>query len=442
MKHAKITAFTAAIGCLAGTSSGDIIITGSGADPVVTPGSASGKWIVTIDATTPQSSSVPRLTLTADSSDVIELLQINNSTSNNTHVELKIGGGLVKDPLAGIEAIVISNPATTRFGFHDLKFEGDLGVSGVGSTMTVNWAKYIQVGGDWYTNFVIDGSQTADNLSLVIDGDILEGGIYNNVGKFVDIQVQGVINGPTLDPIEIWSATEISYVRAYDMSEVRIGSQTAGFSGYTDIDFIQVWSGGDFVSSAAMTMDSLDYLNIGGDFDANLTVNSALSSTQASQIRGDFESTGVLSLPSNGLPGNFIINSAGTTGQFLGGIEVGSVTLNANYTTLSKDLGNGAAGAAPFNFHQFTGPLPASRADLDCNPFHTEYLAVGDCETVTDLDEAVIDHYGPVFVNGEGPHYRVEFLPAFTGGGPVWYDVTSQFEVDTAQTATTSPIET
>lgn len=435
-----VQALTAtAVGMVAANGVAAISITGSGATFSVTAGSAAGKWIVTINATTPQTSSVPRLTLSATASDVIELLQINNPMGVNTHVELKIGGGLVKDPLAGIEAIVITNPATTRFGFHDLKFEGDLGTPGSGSMMMVNWANYIQVGGDWYTNFVIDGSQPADQRSLVIDGDVLEGGIYNNVGKFEDIQVKGVINGPTLDPIEIWAKTSIEFVRADDMSEVRIGSQTAGFSGYTDVGFIQVLAGGDFVSSAPMTMDALGYLNIGGDFDADVTVNSALSSTQASQIQGDFEAAAILSLPTNGLPGNFIINAAGTTGQFLGDIEVGATILNANYTTLSKNLGAGAAGAAPFNFHQFTGPAPASRADLDCNPWHTEFIVVGDCEEVTSLNAAVIDHYGPVYADGSDPHYRIEFRPAFTApGNPTWYDVSAQFEVDTAATATSS----
>lgn len=429
------------VGSLAAHAGAAITITGSGASHSVTAGSAPGKWIVTIDATTPQTSgSVPRLTLSGASSDVIELLQINNSTAGNTHVELTIGGGLTQNPLAGIEDIAISNPATTRFGFHDLKFAGDLGVAGSGNTMTVNWANYIWVGGDWYANFVIDGNQTANQESLVIDGDILEGGIYNNVGRFKDIQVQGVISGPSLDPVEIWSATEIQYVRADDMSEVRIGSQTAGFSGFTEVGYIQVLGGGDFVSSAPMTMDSLDYLNIGGNFDADITVNSALSSTQASRIEGDFASTAILSLPSNGLPGSIRINAAGGSGQFLGDIDVGSTTINANYTTLSQDIGNGAAGAAPFNFHQFAGPLGSGDV-RDCNPFHTEFRAVDICDEPTRVDEVVIDHYGPVHTNGTGPYYRIEFRPAFLDpNGPTWFDVSSQFQVDTTRTSS-SPTE-
>lgn len=224
------------------------------------------------------------------------------------------------------------------------------------------------------------------------------------------------------------------------MSEVRIGSQTAGYSGFTSIGLIETTSG-DFESSATMMMNSLVGMNIDGDFDADVTIKNAMtSSSTLFRIGGSFATTAVLSLPANGLVGSIRINANGGSGQFLGDVKVGNTTLNTNYTTLSKDLGNGVAGAAPYNFHQFTGPLPSSRNDLDCNPFHTEFLAVGDCEAITDLNEAIIDHYGPVFVSGEGPHYRVEFLPAFfdPSTGPQWINVTDQFEVDESRTATAS----
>lgn len=160
----------------------------------------------------------------------------------------------------------------------------------------------------------------------------------------------------------------------------------------------------------------------------------------------------------DGLAGQIIVNAEMTGGDWNGSVRV-NTSLNASlplidlsptsatadevaphYKVLSHRLGGGAVGLAPFNFHQFTGPLPTSRNDLDCNPFHTEFLAVGDCETITDLNEAIIDHYGPVFVSGEGPHYRVEFLPAFfdPSTGPQWINVTDQFEVDESRTATAS----
>jgi hypothetical protein len=156
----------------------------------------------------------------------------------------------------------------------------------------------------------------------------------------------------------------------------------------------------------------------------------------------------------DGLKGQIIVNAEMTGGDWNGSVQV-NTGLNASqplidlspssanadqvaphYTILSHKLGGGAVGLAPFNFHQFTGPAPIDRGQLDCNPHHAEFIGVGPCGDVADLGQVVIDHYGPVFVSGTGPHYRVEFRAAFTGGGPAWVDVTDQFKVDTAQTAT------
>jgi hypothetical protein len=107
------------------------------------------------------------------------------------------------------------------------------------------------------------------------------------------------------------------------------------------------------------------------------------------------------------------------------------------YKALSHTFGGGAVGLAPFNFHQFTGPMPADPADLDCNPFHTQTIFVGNCEgDLPTLREVVIDHYGPVFASGTGDHYRVEFRPDYFPSD--WENVTHLFQVDETQTATTN----
>jgi hypothetical protein len=185
------------------------------------------------------------------------------------------------------------------------------------------------------------------------------------------------------------------------------------------------------------TPNPIGTVSIGGDFDADITFQGSMHPEMIYDIGGEYASTARFEWPANGLRGMVIVNSNNTGDAFLGTVDISSLTLTTDYTDLSSTFGGGSIGAAPFNFHQFTGPAPLDRNDLDCNPYHTEYLAVDACGDAPGLREAVIDHYGPVFVSGTGPHYRVEFRPAFTGGGPVWYDVTSQFEVDTAQTATT-----
>lgn len=157
----------------------------------------------------------------------------------------------------------------------------------------------------------------------------------------------------------------------------------------------------------------------------------------------------------DGLAGQIIVNAEMTGGDWNGSVRV-NTSQNASlplidlsptsatadevaphYKVLSHRLGGGAVGLAPFNFHQFTGPLPASRGDLDCDPFHQELLRVGDCEVVTALTKVDIEHYGPVFVRGAADQYRVEFQPAFFDiNGPFWFDVSDQFVVDTTFTAT------
>ncbi len=383
-----------------------------------------------------------------NTNDVIMAIDVFNTSGGNTILNINVSdgaGGMAS--IGAIEELYVHTPATTWVGFTDLKFTGDFGTPTGANVFTTGRADWIDVGGDWRMNFKInDTSGTSHNQSFIIRGDLLGGSIYNNIGNLHQLSVGGDIAGTSLNPIEIWAKGNIGPIVADSISEVRIGSQTAGFTGYSTVTSITTRTG-DFTSSFPMTMASLGNLNtdtamnIYGDFDADITINNAMaSSSTIYRIGGSLASTAVLSLPANGLLGNIIINANGGSGQFLGDIEVGATALSPNYATLSKDIGDGAAGKAPFNFHQFTGPLPGSRADLDCNPFHTEYIAVGACETVTDLDEAVIDHYGPVYAAGEGPHYRVEFLPAFFDPytGPVWTDVTPQFEVDATRTATAS----
>lgn len=108
------------------------------------------------------------------------------------------------------------------------------------------------------------------------------------------------------------------------------------------------------------------------------------------------------------------------------------------YKALSYELGGGAIGVAPFNFHQFTGPLGVN--DIrDCSPYHTEIVAVDQCDELTKIEEVIIDHYGPVYVNGTtGQHYKIEYRPNYLGTGPGgaggWVDVSDQFMVDTTFT--------
>ena len=337
--------------------------------------------------------------------------------------------------LGSVGRITVQDPTDTHVATTVVRFSGDLGDSAGGDTWDLASLPFIDIGGNLYADLIIDdrvnGTSTF-TTEITVGGSWLDGDLYKNTGNINVVRAVGSISGTSSDPIEIWSSGSINRVEAASMSEVRIGSQTAGYSGNTEIGKITTFTG-DFTSSFAMTIDELTDMDIAGDFDADITLLSAMPAAGDWRIGDTFASTAIISLPSLGLDGLFQINTENVGGQFLGDVEVGSITLAPNYEDLSSDIGDGAVGAAPYNFHQFEGPL--SSGDVrNCFPHHIEQIFVGSCEDVTSLDDVIIDHYGPIFVNGTGPHFRVEYRPDFLPGG--WTDVTSMFEVDTTKTDT------
>lgn len=338
--------------------------------------------------------------------------------------------------LDAVERITVENPSTTKVEIVNFNITGDVGAPG--TVIDVAGMTYINASGDMYADVIVDNqldSTSTPTNSITISGSWLDGGFYQNSGSIGVVDVGGDISGASIDPIEIWSKSSIGAIEADSITNARIGSQTNGFSGFSAVTSITTTSG-DFVSSAPMTMASLGGMNIDGDFDADITVNGPMSSSATTyRIGENFASTAILSLPANGLLGTILINTDNASGQFLGDIEVGSTVLSPNYTTLSSALGNGAAGLAPYNFHQFTGPAPSNRAELSCNPHHQESVQVGDCGDFDELNEVIIEHYGPIYavrVNGEqdtDPQFRVEFLTAIQPlpNGTPWENVTHLF---------------
>jgi hypothetical protein len=220
---------------------------------------------------------------------------------------------------------------------------------------------------------------------------------------------------------------------AESIDQLSVGEPTLGTATgiMVDLDASTVTNevilSGDFTSGSALLRDGLP---LGSVFQ--------IGQSLATGVVIEFEKN-PLDANDVGLQGQVVINQDAGSGTWNGTVQVNDgsaiTAVTPNYTTLSKDIGNGAAGAAPFNFHQFAGPMPASPADLDCNPWHTQTVAVGNCEGDLDtLCKVVIDHYGPVFVTGTGDFYRIEFRPDYFPSS--WADVTDQFEVDIIQTAT------
>jgi hypothetical protein len=333
-------------------------------------------------------------------------------------------------------------------------------------------------GGNLYADVYADDEITWVHFPSITSG--IYGDLVCSDGLIHSVATQGEIGTPT-DPITISGIGDTRLIStltggihaniSIDGNLRRVRNQGSDWTGTAFVTRIDDTSNPSASGAGFMTEASSEVLvdvRILEDWRTAIQ-SSGLGSGALFQIGRDLDDSVYLqSVPSpimppeafqfaalDGLKGQIIVNAEMTGGDWNGSVQVNTglngsqplidlspASANADqiaphYTILSHRLGGGAVGLAPFNFHQFTGPLPASRADLDCNPYHTEFLAVGACEEVTGLTHVDIEHYGPVFVRGATDQYRVEFRPAFTGGGATWTDVTGKFVVDTSFTATT-----
>ena len=338
--------------------------------------------------------------------------------------------------IGAVQNISAAGDANMFISLIDIK--GDLGVHGFFDSIQAKSIRELKVGGNCYSDIFATSTVIDDNpTSVQIDLDWVSGSYTNRSAPEIDfIRVGGSV-GSIGWPVFIWSATPILEIAIGDDFYGQIGDSFHNIAGHPDIDLIEI--GGDFIGGeyivgpASMTMNSLGDLVVGGDFDANVIISSAMPIDSFYYIGGTFASTASITLPADGLLGQIVINSGNTSDDWLGNVIVGSTTLAEDYTTLSYELGDGAVATVPFNFHQRTSaPASGLPADRDCNPFNTELVTV---TPVLPLDEVVISHYGPVYVDGAGEHFTIEFKSdIFTGGGASWVDVSDQFEVVSTNT--------
>lgn len=273
-------------------------------------------------------------------------------------------------------------------------------------------------------------------MNIFVSGDLIEANIINRHGGIAQLRVDGNATANGFSGTDIWSSGVIQLVKIDGSFAGRIGENGEGLSGHPDIEKILI--GDDFVGTTAMTMNSLETLEVDGNFDADVTVSSSMGSSGFYKVAGELASGASLDLPSDGLEGQVIVNSGDTSDLWSGDVVVGSITLVPNYTTLSSELGGGQVGIAPFNFHQRT-TAPGAGQTRDCEPYQGEVVMLpfdtGTNKNVP-LADVRIRHYGPVFADGSGPHFRVEFKSDVLPSS--WVDRTSLFEIDTDETATSA----
>ncbi|MEZ6164729.1 MAG: hypothetical protein R3B67_09870 [Phycisphaerales bacterium] len=402
----------------------------------------SNRWNVTIKQDSAGTCVV--LLDSTDSNDVINNITILDNTGLSLdQVILTIRKdqiAVARSSLLGVEAIDNLNPSGVYLDLRHIVIDGSIGSSSTMKTVEASTARTINIGGSLYANIIANnttsGSTSTDNISAIIDGSVVGAGIYNNSGDISSLTIGSSVQPSGGDYPEFWSSGSVGSIEISGSFEGRIGSNSEGFSGHPDVGDVLV--DGDFMGSSAMTMNSLDFLQVGGDFDADVTISAAMGMSGFYDIAGEMVSTAEISLPSDGLEGQIIVNSGDNSDTWDGDVVVGSTTLAPNYTTLSSELGGGQVGVAPFNFHQRT-TAPGTGESKDCDPHQSEVVtAAYDSGTKKNevIEDVRIRHYGPVYVNGSEEHFVVEFkadaLPSS------WVDRSSLFEVNTTDTATSA----
>lgn len=401
------------------------------------------EWNVTIDQV-----SLGGCLVLLDSNGTNDIIRsvtiINNSFLDIVTLTIrKNQGSVARSAIQGVERIDVLNPSGTILNLAHIAIDGDIGASGVTNYIEASTVGLVDIGGDLLGNIIIDDQVTSalgDLPTVQIDGDVVDSGIYNNTGDIGTINISGSVLKVGGGASEFWSSSHIQSVTVGSDFEGRIGSNSEGFAGHPDVG--DVFIGGDFTGTSAMEMQSLGNLSVGGDFNADVTINTAMGATSFYDIAGtlatDLPSGPQMSLPADGLVEQVVFNSGNTGDSWTGSVDVDGISLGVDYTNLSSEIGGGAVGLAPFNFHQRES-APGVGETRDCNPYQNEAVTIA---PLVSLNEVVISHYGSVYavVNGAEAQFRVEFRPDIVPFPqiPAWADKTSLFEIDTTQTGTSA----
>jgi len=306
-----------------------------------------------------------------------------------------------------------------------------------------NWGGTISSGGD-INNIVIGGvagvGLNASNQLVLSPGSISTSngasvatvtvgsdyvGSLSVDGNLNDCQINGAIF--SLNPSNAVIPADVTVngtVTFFDVGNA-VNLTNTDISAIADIDFNTVAPAGVII------MD--------GDFaSGDLSLTNGLPQNAFVGVGGEVDSTVALNLPPDGLVGQVVVNLNDDGSSWGGDVVVDSITLSPNYTELSSELGGGQVGVAPFNFHQRTS-APGAGESRDCDPYHTEAVtaaynpSTGKNDVIASVN---IRHYGPVFADGAGSHFRVEFKSDVLPSS--WVDRTSLFEIDTSVTGTSA----
>ncbi len=379
---------------------------------------------------------------TDGTNDVIEEIRVNQYSGGTSAVLLSIrdrNSPFIKSSIAAIESIDVPNPSTTGLVITELRIDGSVGTPLATTFIDAASVESFEIGGNLYAEVAIKdeaGSGIAAT-SVQIGGAVVGGKIINNSDSITSVVVGGAVS--------VLNGKFPNFYAIDGVGTISVGGNYAGFFGfpnnvlpYGDVDSLFV--GGDFFGANSSRLNSLGSFTVAGDVDMPdaIIVDNIVGGVKTKiliggslePVPGDAFNRAFL-LPSLGLAENSVINYSNVGGGFGAVVAVGPRGLIGDYTRLTADpdVGGGSVGLAPFTFHQREA-APPSNVARDCDPFQNEVVVKAQGET---FKTVTLSHYGPIYADGTGPHFRVEFRSVFN---TYWEDKTSLFMVKTAGGAT------
>lgn len=350
---------------------------------------------------------IDSITTISDTTHELDMILLNISEPGEGSPQTSIGA------VRNISHIVPGGDAGGTLRVSVISITGDLGTPTSNSVIEANEINQLRIGGDVYSRVIANGPYGTTGNFVEIAGDWVKGGYYRGDPFVNSIVVDGTL-GSGSSTVEIFTDGDIDLLRAGSIGNAAIGVNSEGFSGTTSVGTLETLLGG-FTSNSASVLGSLDLLRVAGDFDADLTINSALPAAERWGIGGSLLAGGVIDLPTSGLAGNIVVNAADGSGTWDGDVLVGAATLADEYATISASLGGGAVGVVPFATHG-EDSSPASGSTFGLSP---------NIQNPPVFDEMNVRWYGEIQAAGVaqvgGPY--VDAAAADAGGMPVIVEV-------------------
>lgn len=325
----------------------------------------SGKYNITITSTS--GGGVVRFWSTYNNSDIIRYVRCTASGVST------VTANIVPNPDNGYRVKTveeISEQSSTHLQVTTCDVSQDIGSIDVWQIGT------IEAGNDITGTIVANNSSGNSFIGYVHAAGSITGSVSASAGRIYEVVAGGDI-GSSGSPAAI---TAKEYIRRVKGASVHATVSVTGTTG-SDGAFgrLEATSGDVSGTLDCLKLESLSGnrdIVVAGDLDMVITVADHISTDVlvGGSLNGD-----IVIENDDRLEGQVVINAANGSGDWVGDVTIHSDTLSGpNYTQTSAEIGGGAVGLAPFNFHA-TNCIPADNTTVTSEP-----------------SSVILSHYGPV----------------------------------------------